>query len=123
MDPNQNQQTNQSPPVIQAAASPAVSTPVSTPAVPPVSPQPMMSEGHGPSKLLWLMIFLLLGLFVILVVVYLRGGLKTEAPTTQTLYPTVVPSPTLTDEQDVNNIDLGSIEADLRDIKADLQAL
>lgn len=102
MDPSQNQPTNQTP---------------------QVSIEP--TTQHGPSRLLWLLLGLLFAVFVFLLVVLIRNNsLVSQLPQPgQTLVIRPSPTPTLTDEQEVSGIDVGSVEADLQEVKTDLQGL
>lgn len=107
----------------------------SVPPTPPMAPQPQpqMPQQSEPVKkshfMRILLILIALGLIVILSIYIYFSFVNKETPDSSTIQientisPTV-PAPSIDpDEQELNNIDAGNIENDLKDVDADLQAL
>ncbi len=110
MDPTNNQTTNQPPVITQ--------TPASTPTVPPMSPH------HATNKLLFILLGLLFAVFVFLLVVYVSNVSLFKQPASPPAQTVITPpTPTMTDEEEVEAVDVGSVEAELEDIKTDLEEL
>ena len=125
MDPNQNQTTmNTTAPQVPSAPTGNV------PPVPmaPQSPVPPEATKSNRKTLLFIAVGILL--LIILGVIYftatqLSSQYKTEKITpvpTQAL-PTLTPTPTPLSEKDIDTIDLGSPEADLKSIDEDVKQL
>ena len=126
MDPNQTQ--NQNP----TNSGPANVPPVAPPPAPPVNPI-MPAPNDPPSQQNGKMIFLIvLGtiLLISLGIIYfmamqMNNSKQTPTPTpipTQAL-PTLTPTPTPLTEDDIDTIDLGSPDTDLKTIDEDLKQL
>ncbi len=124
-------------PVATAPVQPVISQPVMSvppPAQPPAPPQTPVMTAVPPapktSKLLWLLLIVFAFVLAALVYVMLNGSFlnkPSNQPTSLTpitvVSPTVVPSPTLTVEQQVQGIDVGSPEGDIQNLKTDLEGL
>ncbi len=137
MDPNNNQPINTNPfaqPAQQPVAAPAqpvqqpTPTPTPTPAVPTVTPETMPQAPKNRSKkgtiLLIILIILILGMgfYVFFVKNQLNTAQKTSTENTDTVVPTATIAPIVTPAS-VDEINLASPDADLKDIEADLQGL
>lgn len=121
-------------PVVPASIS---STPTQVPpspsSVPPqVTPPVSSSPVKPPEKHTYLPFLIVLLFIVLLALVYtlINGSFTKRESTAQTTpYPTVIPvatkmpTPTLSPEEELNTIDIGSPESDLIDIKKDVQGL
>lgn len=125
MDPNQNQNIpNPTPP--QAPSAPAGNVPpVPMPPPSPVPPEAPKSNGK-------ILLFIAVGILLLIVlgVIYfmatqLNNQNKTQdiTPTPTQALPTSIPTPTPLSEKDIDTVDLGNPETDLKNIDEDLKQL
>lgn len=135
MDPTQNQQQQQTPVSPQPVSPPPVSAPpVSNPpvGVPPPPPQPVTPNQvppppHGSDNKILFILIGALSLVVLVILVFIllnRQAGPSQIPANVT--PTVsqeAPTPSPTAEEDVESVDLGTVEAELKDIREDLEGL
>jgi len=103
--------------------------------VPPVAaqPQPQMPQGVVPQKnshimrtLLIMIILAIVVLLSVLIYVSFVNNQQSGSSSIQiqnTISPAPIVSTQTTGEQELNSIDVGNVEDDLKDIDADLQAL
>ena len=133
MDPNQNQNIpNPTPPQAQSQAAPtAVSAPPGG-APQPGSFPPQSGGQSAPKSNGKILLFIVVGLLLLIVlgVIYfmatqLNKQYKTEriTPTPTQALPTSTPTPTPLSEKDIDTIDLGGPEADLKSIEDDVRQL
>lgn len=140
MDPNQNQpQTPTPPPTVPPVQNPmgGPTTPAPPPQVPPSgAPQPVSLPDQGtgqsaPKSNGKIILFIIIGTFLLVVLglIYFmaqqfNSSRQNIAPTpTQILTPTPSPTPTPLSEEDIDTINLGSPEADLKVIEDDIKQL
>lgn len=89
----------------------------------PVQPTPVKNSGM---KNTFLLIIVLILAIILLLTVYLSLANKQSNITPNgPIYPaiTTIPTPTQTDSQELDSIDVGDIDADLKEIDTDLQGL
>lgn len=110
---NPTNQTNQAPvsqqPEIQVAQPPAVT--VTAP------------EKKGMKNTFLLIVFLILSVIIALFVYILFTNKQSNLPSTTPLLPSETTVPKQTTQQEVDSIDVGSVDADMQDIDKDLEAL
>lgn len=104
--------------------------------MPPISPQPSAQQpvpqmppqqgvpvkrGHIIRTLLIVIVFALL--VILGIYIYLSSVNKQPDSSSVQIENAISPVPTKTAEQEINNIDVGNIEDDLKEVDADLQGL
>lgn len=128
------------PPVPSVTPAPVSVSPPQSVMVEPTSPPPPVdipvtndssNQSSKPSKLLLALLVVFAIVLAGLVYALLSGSLLKTSTQEESLSPIPVstdltppePSPTLTDEEELNTVDVSSIEAELDDVKTDLEGL
>lgn len=133
MDPNQTQNQNldnPTPPSGNVPPPPNIPTPPAPqggPGIPPQSTGPVENKQNG--KLILFLVISILLLIVLGVIYFMatqlgnQNKVGTITPTPTVAQPTSTPTPTPLSEEDIDTIDLGNPEADLKNIEDDVNQL
>ena len=131
MDPNQTQNQNLNNPNTPTSSVPPVPPAPPPPAPPPVAPsQPSPTqEAKSNGKVVLFIVAGILLLIVLGAIYFMAQQFRSSSQQKPTPTPTQVPTPTSTptptplSEKDIDTIDLGNLDADLKNIEDDVKQL
>lgn len=123
---NQSQQVQSFPPNQTQMPQTPVSTqqPLNQPQQQPLAQMPGANNPKKSHIVRTLIIMIILAIVVILLVLVFTANINNQLSNTSTITPTSVPiPPPPTTEEELNSIDPGSVEEDLKEIDTDLKTL